>query len=235
MSWLALRPKKQGFGDGYSVFRSESDAFIKLHGGAIVEIDARKMKGTAPRADKAHAIAARCVATEAAIRAAGKIDGVALFCHGWKTGLQLGHSVATAKNLATAIADAVDSDAPMVALYACACGGGKNDERWRPGDEHETGDGGVADAVRDALCTIGVTHCRVDAHATVGHATGNPFVRRFYGDGSVTGGRGGAWLVNPDNGAAFGTWSRALKRTTMRLRFPTLSRNAIHEELRLGD
>ena len=87
-----------------------------------------------------------------------------------------------------------------------------------PGDG-PGGDGGFADALRDALSERGVTG-HVDAHVTTGHTTRNPHVRRFYCDGAAAG-TGGDWLVAPGS-PKWRRWVTALKGD-MRFRFPWLT------------
>jgi hypothetical protein len=106
-----------------------------------------------------------------------------------------------------------------VVLYACSTGAGG-----------VGGDGGFADALRDALCRAGSVNCRVVAHVTAGHATRNPNVRFFDGMGSATGGAGGYYPVAPGS-ALWKKWVRALRETDMRFRFPFLSVAEIHAEL----
>ena len=117
---------------------------------------------------------------EAAIRATGPLQHVALFCHGLAKGLQTGHDLATVSTLAEALAASCGASRRLVVtLYACDAADGKG-----PG-----GDGGFADALRDALSERGITG-HVDAHVTTGHTTRNPYVRRFWcdGEGAGTGG-----------------------------------------------
>lgn len=147
-----------------------------------------------------------------------KPDHVAFFCHGWATGIQFGFGMAHVKQLAEDIATI---DRPTVTLYCCLTADGPTD-----------GDGGFADALRDALCQAGAVNCRVDAHTTAGHTTRNPRVRRFDGLGSAHGGTGGQWIVMPQS-ALWGRWVRAL-RGDLRFRFPGMEIAEIHEELTWG-
>lgn len=146
-------------------------------------------------------------------RAAG--GRVAIFCHGWANGLQLVPMVRI-RDLAHILAE---HRAPVVTLYACSTADGPA----------TGGDGGFADRLRDALCAAGAVACRVDAHATAGHATRNPYVRRFEGMGVATGGVGGQWIVTPKS-ALWGPWARALKGD-LRWEFPLLSVAEIHARL----
>lgn len=141
----------------------------------------------------------------------------AFFGHGWRTGIQFGFGIANVKELAKALAYGCTS--VRVVLYACSTGDGAG-----PG-----GDGGFADALRDALCVAGAPFCQVDAHDRPGHATRNPYVRRFMGQGSNVGGTGGQWIVAPGS-ALWGRWKAALAGD-LRLRFPMMDVGEIHAEL----
>lgn len=156
--------------------------------------------------------------TATAIRNA-RPDLLAFFCHGWKTGIQFGWSLDSIDTLATVIAESCSSDAPIVALYACSTASGG-----------VGGDGGFADQLRDALCAAGAVNCRVDAHDRAGHTTRNPYVRRFEGQGSTTGGQGGQWIVAPGS-SQWKAWRTALQKTDLRLRFPLMTIAEIHEEV----
>ena len=226
MSTLVLLPKRHHSGDGYSVFRPEAERFVAKHDPAarVVEIEAIKMSGTAPIAEKRAETAKRRAATLAAFDGLDDLSTVAIFCHGWSTGMQLGFDVRTVGRLAEAISSRVEYRQPAfvrVVLYSCSCGNGD-----------ASGDGGFADALRDALCRAGVTMCIVDAHTTVGHATQNPFVRRFEGRGSDVGGTGGAWIVAPGS-PLWPKWRRALRTTSMRLDYPFLDVATVHNRLGL--
>jgi hypothetical protein len=146
------------------------------------------------------------------LREGDPVDHVALFCHGLARGIQTGHDLATVATLADAISA---STAPprhlVVTLYACDAA---DTRTGGPG-----GDGGFADALRDALSERGITG-HVDAHVTTGHTTKNPYVRRFYCDGQAAG-TGGDWLVAPGS-PKWRAWVRALKGD-MRWRFPWLT------------
>ena len=157
---------------------------------------------------------------EAEIRIVGKLDTVALFCHGLARGIQTGHDLATVSTLAEAIAaSAGPSRRLVVTLYAC-------DAADSPGDG-PGGDGGFADALRDALAERGITG-HVDAHVTTGHTTRNPYVRRFWCNGEGAG-TGGDWLVAPGS-PKWRKWVAALKGD-MRWRFPWMTPGEIDAAL----
>lgn len=160
-------------------------------------------------------------------RPPASLDVLALFCHGWPTGVQLGFTGAGARGLAKSL-KGVSASELTVALYCCSTGadddGSDADERL-PGPG---GDGGFADRLRDELCELGV-RATVYAHSTAGHCTRNPFVRVFAPDER----RGGHWLVEPHS-KLWPAWVRALRSTDLRLRYPFMSREQIEAELRGG-
>ncbi len=152
-----------------------------------------------------------------------RYDFVAIFCHGYRTGLQIGFGLPHVRELAAALTARkyVPNETPLhVALYACSTGGGGG----------AGGDGGFADRLRDALCELGAVHCRVDAHDRAGHCTRLPYVRRFEGQGSPVGGTGGQWIVAPGS-KLWPKWRKALATTDLRLRFPLLDVAQIHQAL----
>jgi hypothetical protein len=195
--------------DYSAAFAPEARAFAKLHGipsSAIVPIDVAR-----PRAQRNERVLT-VLAHESLL------DCVAFFCHGLRSGLQVGPDNASVLELAHALRNA-GTPTLRVALYACSAGEGPG-----PG-----GDGGFADRLRDALCAAGLRDCRVDAHSTAGHATQNPYVRRFEGGGSPVGGTGGTWIVGPSS-PLWKPWVRALKGE-MRLCYPLLSVAEVHHQL----
>jgi hypothetical protein len=176
---------------------------------------------------------ARGEAVLAALAQRRDLDVVAFFCHGWRDGLQCGFRLGTIDRLADALAVAGTRQL-VVALYACDAARDADDARADDtGAAGPGGDGGFADELRDALCRRGLVDCRVDAHVTTAHTTRNPYVRRFEGGGSVTGGQGGAWLVRPGS-RLWRPWVEALRAPStrpLRLRFPLMSAAEIHAEL----
>lgn len=198
--------------DYTGAFRPEARAFAALHTAPLARVVAVNVGQTAT--DQREQV-------EDAIASAGPLELVAWFCHGFRNGLQLGHRLAHVDRLARAIA-ANATTSVRVALYACSTGASLGNGA--------AGDGGFADALRDALCRAGATQCQVDAHDTAAHATRNPRVRRFRGDGSPVGGTGGGWIVAPGS-ELWGPWRRALQQTDLRLRFPTMTVADVHAEL----
>lgn len=146
---------------------------------------------------------------------AGSLETVALFCHGWPTGIQLGYSCRDAWVLAMHMRRAAAHELRVI-LYACSAGAdddGDTEDEVVPGPG---GDGGFADALRDQLCDRG-TRATVYAHTCKGHATRNPWVRRFPPEMRA----GGHMLVEPRS-PLFPAWRRSLSGG-MRFRFPWLT------------
>ena len=154
----------------------------------------------------------------------GGLQSLAVFCHGWKTGIQFGFNLATVASLAEALADVKDVRVP---LYACNTAKGANGKNSEP----VGGDGGFADRLRDALCEAGAVDCYVDAHTTAGHTTKNPYVRRFGGMGSPVGGVGGYFLASPTNKKLFAQWRKLLKDSNLRFDFPFMTVAEIHNTI----
>lgn len=146
-------------------------------------------------------------------------DGVAFFCHGWKTGLQLGFRNAHTGDLAEAIHQVTQHSYVDVPLFCCSTGGDVLSGATSPG----TGDNSFADLLRDKLCREGwldgyPSHCRVMAHETVAHTTKNPRVRFFDGMGSPDGGVGGYRPIKL-RGQYWKAWKRELRDHEGKLRF----------------
>jgi hypothetical protein len=199
--------------DATGAFQPEAQAFCKMHGGRLVLVDNQKT------AAEMRSAVIREVTLEPQQVTWERLV-VAFFCHGSRNGIQFGFTRASVDPLATSIA--AKSSEVVVPLYACLAAG--------PATDAAGGDGGFADTLRDALCAAGSTWCRVDAHATAGHTTWNPYVRRFEGVGTKTGGCGGQYIVAPGS-KLWPKWRKALRETNLRLRFPTLTIEDIHQQL----
>lgn len=145
-------------------------------------------------------------------------DTVAFFCHGYPSGIQLGFSLREVEELAEAISDNSETDVTVL-LYCCSTA---NSRQVRS----VGGDGGFADALRDALCVHGCGLTKVVSHVTVGHTTRNPHVRFFYGNGSEVGGTGGMYVVEP-GGPLWASWAKWLKQGNNRFAFPYMERDEI--------
>ena len=160
-------------------------------------------------------------------------DGVAFFCHGWKTGIQLGFKNRDVALLADRIYDLCEHSFPYVPLYCCSTGGDVKTKKSSPG----TGDNSFADLLRDALCARiaeadFAPYPRVFAHETVAHTTKNPRVRVFDGMGSSEGGVGGYRPIKV-GGIYWKAWKRELREHEgdFRFRVPFMDVPQIEAEL----
>lgn len=177
------------------------------------------------------------------------LDGVAIFCHGWSGGIQIGFGGRgrDVRNLAQALSPegAARNQVLRVVLYACGAGGGENEgHAWRSLYEHDgpcraalragrepalDNTDCFAAQLRDELVGMGQL-CTVDAHADVGHSYRNPNVRRFDGTSLTYAHQRGQWIHRPgdDIDARWEAWNRALANDrTIIWEFPFLSREQI--------
>lgn len=157
-----------------------------------------------------------------ALAKAEQLQLLAILCHGWRTGLQIGWSQQDLPQLADALAAAAAPDL-VVVLYACSTA------KDAPDSPGTAGDGGFADVLRDALAQkLPAWRGWVDAHDRAGHCCRNPYVRRMVAGACV----GGDWLIAPDSGL-WPRWDEALHDpvSTLRLRYPFMLREEIVEEL----
>lgn len=156
------------------------------------------------------------------------VSTLALFCHGWKDGLQVGVRNESAWRLAAALRRVADPAGLRVLLFCCHAARDDDDDELDDLEPGPGGDGGFADMLRDALRVQGVA-ATIYAHAARGHTTHCPYVRRF-DPGEMAGGH---WVIEPTS-ALFPAWKRAL-RGELRFRFPFMSQLEIEAELRRGD
>ena len=196
--------------DWSGAFRIEAERLIALHGGRLVQIDVSQR--TAARRAQVRAVLGQA-------RAEGPLDLVAFLCHGWRTGIQLGYGLDDVDGLAE---DLVALAAPSIALYACGT------EVCEPG-ELCTEPNGFAAELNSALVRRSAA-LRLDAHAWSpggGHCTSNPLVVRS--EGTKIG-----WLIAPGS-PLWPRWKAQLADrhgSTLRLRYPLLSREQLEQELR---
>lgn len=215
MTILAIAPThdRPGKRDVSAVFWPEARRFAAERGAAVQFDDSRSM-------------AARRREVEALIweTSPDLYDHVAIFCHGLKDRIQTGHTIRSVGSLAEVIAR---RSVPEVRVTLYACDAARDDDRAIADDKAAGpgGEGGFADRLRDALLAEGCCGGWVDAHVTTGHATRNPYVRRFRLEEEAAG-FGGDWLIAPGS-RQWRTWRRALwgKDTPadIRLRFPAMT------------
>jgi hypothetical protein len=168
----------------------------------------------------AMSMAARRKASVEAIDAVyRRIDTLAVFCHGYKTGIQAGFTAAQVGPLAELLKARMAREA-RVLLYACDTGRDGDEEDDDDREAGPGGDEGFADLLRDAAARLD-HRVEVMAHVTRGHTVWNPYARRFVA-GAVA--KGGDWYVSPD-AKLWPAWVRALKApgATLPYRFPYLS------------
>jgi hypothetical protein len=202
-------------------FRREATSFIKANNGYLVPVEYRRGMDDAKRMrdEINRAIFDYCEKGE-------KFDCVALFCHGWANGVQVGYRVSdgTVADLAEDLSAVLEPHG-CVALYCCSTAHDRDDY-----DDEEIGagtQGGFADELYRELDMLHVEGIKVDAHFTKGHTTRNPFVVRFEKMTPTV--YNGDWLIEPGT-THWRRWVQALKGE-MRLRFPLLSRSEIERDL----
>jgi hypothetical protein len=200
-------PERSDWSGAFRVEAARAAALHQVPPERVVQIDVSR-----PREDRLRQVLS-------AIDRCGDIDFLALFCHGWKGGVQIGPYSADAPALVEALKTRARQGL-AVALYACSAGDGSAEQRDAPG-----GEGGCADALRDALLAAGID-AHVDAHTCKGHCCRNAFVRRF----SAATATGGEWLVAP-SGPLWQRWHRQVHETDLRFRYPLMSIEEIRAEL----
>jgi hypothetical protein len=223
---LVLLPDRDHLGCDYSrAFRPEADHLVDLY---------HLSADTCVEIDVSQDLAARRRQVVEAIRRASldrPLDLVALLCHGWRTGVQLGFALPQVPALAAALATAGTVQLSVV-LYACSTA----QESGSPAGT--AGEGGFADLLWDCLCRSvtregsPATACHVDAHSCAGDCTSNPFVRRM--QGAVIPQTGGDWLIEPHS-ELWDKWATALRDhhgSTLRFRFPLMTADQVRAELR---
>ena len=137
------------------------------------------------------------------------IKQIAMFCHGWSTGLQFGLNKPNIPRLIQWLSAACVPEVKLT-LYACSTASTNKDSRniRMPGTNN-----GYADKLRDKMIEVGFRGGWVDAHLQKGHTTENPFIMRFYvqprweKDYDMP---GGEWLVSPQS-QLWPAWKRAIQ------------------------
>lgn len=221
---LVVTPDRNEVKRDYTgAFRPESIRFCDTHGiprNEILKVDISK-----PFRERADQI----------IQCAEEVEPkiVAIFCHGYAEGIQLGfrspdhrRSRKPDKDRFHALMDVLSiHENVSLELYACSTG---DDPDEYPDTSPGSGEGCFADLIRDNLCERGAKTCRVFAHVTAGHTTKNPHIKFFDGNHSSTGGSGATYLCRPGT-RAFRKLARMLRSDDFRFRIPFLSTVRIHE------
>jgi hypothetical protein len=113
MRTLIFRPIHNAAGrhDVTGAFQPEADSFRALHQGAIAVFDNRKLMPD------------RAVDVLSVIEhyAGRDLQCVAFFCHGWRSGIQAGFTLADVDRLADALCKCLIPTG-IIALYACSTG-----------------------------------------------------------------------------------------------------------------
>jgi len=168
----------------------------------------------------------------AAIHSRGKkADLLAIFCHGWSNGLQIGYGKNSADEFVNVLKTCCRRDVKIV-LYACSTASATKQVKAKkigPGTN-----GGFADVLRDEMLKQGFRGGWIDAHLTAGHTTRNPFVVRFLTEPIFEDEfdvPGGQWLIQPKT-KLWKSWRRALL-TDFRFEFPTLQDYEISVTVRM--
>lgn len=212
--------------DAGGAFIPQARGFARVRTLAGDRVELRAFDNRGPAASRRRAFLREL---EGACEAAGgRIDALAYFGHGLRRSLpSAGLAAARIGELAAPL-HLYGAPRLVVVLYACSAAAGPRDVRGVV----ETGDGGYADTLRDALATFGhVGH--VDAHTVAGHTTINRYTRRFHMDGKGPG-IGGTWLVAPGS-PHWPAWGAALKSDHgLRFGFPFMDEAALFRRLADG-
>lgn len=148
---------------------------------------------------------------------------IGIFCHGWSSGIQIGFSKTTVKDLVYYLDYSCARDVRIV-LYCCSTASKSKSSRKMALQKIAPGtDGGFADTLRDEMLRQGFRRGWVDAHLTPGHTTWNPYVVRFLNNPMFDDDidlPGGQWLIQPKS-KLWPEWRHALK-TEFRFEFPML-------------
>lgn len=203
---IAIVPihNSKGKKDVTGAFKPEAIRWAKIHGDSkIIGFDNRMSKR-----------ARRNSIAEKLSRYKGcKLDQVAIFCHGWKRGIQTGHTTANVDHLARLLHECMAKDG-VVSLYCCDTARDldkNNKDDLTPGIG---GDGGFADQLRDALVFYGMEGGWVDGHTVTAHTTKTPFVRRFLNTQAAKGVGGGGWIVVPRTDL-WNDWKQTLRHSAL--------------------
>jgi hypothetical protein len=234
MSTLIILPESNSKGkkDYTGAFLPESKAFAKSHDdrASVVTFD-----NTLPFEKRRKQLFDRITKKAKDDEKLYSWETVAIFSHGWSTGIQPGIDMKSIKGFCELMEPLVWPEANFL-LYCCSTGSDPQDDSQEapgtsdPSLDGNLGDGSFADTLRDGLCKAGASDCVVMAHRTAGHTTMNPHVVFFRGDGSTIGGLGGVMPVTKKHGKLWTTWTRELK-TDFRFEMPFMSVADIHEYL----
>lgn len=124
-----------------------------------------------------------------------KVKRLAMFTHGWGTGIRGGPASGDYEKMKVELAQFVDKVRPflandvLVTLFACSTGGGAEEFGEPPAEgprKHTyVGQGSYADVLCRTLIDKGCADAAVWAHTCPGHTYGNPKLRAFTKDGGA--------------------------------------------------
>jgi len=201
----------KGKRDATGAFIPEARAFAKMHEvheNNVLALDCIKNRPFARRR--------RVSGFFAKHDRAPKTGMIAIFCHGWTSGLQIGFGKKRVPELVEMLDHCCRRDVKIV-LYACSTAGNKSKGKAiGPGTN-----GGFADLLRDEMLRRGFRGGWIDAHLTPGHTTRNPYVVRFLTEPIFENEfdvPGGQWLIQPKT-KLWEIWKKELRKG-FRFRFP---------------
>lgn len=157
-----------------------------------------------------------------------KLRTVAIFCHGWKDGLQCGFRSGDVADFADVLSRVCEGNCEKVLLYACDNGRDADSDELDDLKDDVGGDGGFADLLRDEFRRRG-DPVTIWAHAKEGHSFQNPFMREFKAEEAI----GGRFVIEPKS-PLWPRWRRALRGSDLWARFPFMTRQALYDELEDG-
>lgn len=213
----------QGKSDATGAFIPESEAFADLHGVPSVN----RLGIPCVSLSNRKRLEEVCVF----IRNKQGIKWIAMFCHGYSSGLQFGLNKLNIPLLVSYLSNACALDLKMT-LYACSTASESKKTRNinMPGSNN-----GYADKLRDALLAKNFKGGWIDAHLLPGHTTENPFLMRFYTEPRFEGDidlPGGDWIISPKS-PLWPKWKQYIQNTkgTGRFEFSNMSTMEIYQKV----
>lgn len=197
--------------DASGAFQPEARAFVA----------SQQLAATIALFDSNRALADRRYECARIIARQTDLDVIALFCHGWRDGVQAGWRIPNAGHLADLLVLASRPTSTVI-LYACDAARDQDADRKDDTQPGPGGTGGFADVLDERMRARG-WQGRLFAHSTPGHTTTNPYVRCW------APGERGQWVIEPSS-ADWRPWRAALQGD-LRFRFPFLTRDEVRSVL----